>query len=127
MQVVIDANIIVSAMFNKGTAAKFMDQVFAEVYDLVVTKYILDEYDRVLHYPKFPFEEEDIQFVLDWFMKHGIEVEVDDDEAIPFMEARDTSDKKFFWAAKRTGSLLVTGNIRHYPIEEWRTMLWELV
>ena len=64
MQVVIDTNIIISAMFNKGTAALFMDQVFAEVYDVVVTRNILDEYDRVLHYSKFPFEEDDIQFIL---------------------------------------------------------------
>ena len=26
-----------------------------------------------------------------------------------------------------TRSLLVTGNIKHYPVEEWRAMIWELL
>ncbi len=28
--------------------------------------------------------------------------------------------------ARATKSGLVTGNIKHYPIEEMRTMIWEL-
>ena len=72
MQVVIDTNIIVSALLNsKGACYIFLDR-------------------------QFGFDEEDIK------------------------------DIPFYITAKATKSRLVTGNIKHYPIEEMRTMIWEL-
>lgn len=127
MQVVIDTNVLISSILTRGgAAATFMDKVYGEIYDVVVTENIMKEYDRKLHSPKFPFKDEDIKDILTWIRKNAIMVEVNDDEDIPFMETRDKSDKKFYWTAKRTGSLLVTGNVKHYPVEEWRTMLWEV-
>ena len=38
----------------------------------------------------------------------------------------DEKDIPFYIVAKATKSRLVTGNIKHYPIEEMRTMIWEL-
>ena len=38
----------------------------------------------------------------------------------------DEKDIPFYVTAKATKSRLVTGNIKHYPIEEMRTMIWEL-
>lgn len=81
MQVVIDTNIIVSALLNpKGACYIFLDRVFAGVYDVVASSDIIKEYDDVL----------------------------------------------FYITAKATKSRLVTGNIKHYPIEQMRTMIWEL-
>jgi putative PIN family toxin of toxin-antitoxin system len=128
MQVVIDTNIIVSSLLTKDTNASFfMDKVYAECYDVICTKEILNEYKKVLHYGKFPFVEDDIDYILNWFSEHAIFVDVDVEEKVPYMEQRDKTDKVFYWAAKRTNSLLVTGNIKHYPVEEMRTMLWEIV
>ena len=126
MQIVIDTNIVISGILTNGAAALFMDKVFGDYYDVVVTENILKEYDWKLHSPKFGFQEDDINFVLSWFRENAMMVEVDDEEPMPFMDHRDATDKVFYWAAKRTGSLLVTGNIKHYPVEEMRTMLWEL-
>ena len=36
-------------------------------------------------------------------------------------------DAPFYVAARCTGALLVTNNIKHYPVTEWRTMIWELL
>ena len=41
-------------------------------------------------------------------------------------EVLDEKDIPFYATAKATKSRLVTGNVKHYPIEEMRTMIWEL-
>ena len=97
MQEVIDTNIIVSALLNsKGACYIFLERVFAGVYDVVASSDIIAEYDDVLRREQFGFDEEDIK------------------------------DIPFYITAKATKSRLVTGNIKHYPIEEMRTMIWEL-
>lgn len=128
MRVVIDTNIIISAFLSrKGRCRLFMDKVFAGKYEVVVSETILKEYEQKLKHPKFSFEQETIDFVLDWFRSYAIWIEVDESEAVPEMDSRDATDKPFYLLARSTKALLVTGNIRHYPVEEWRTMIWELV
>ena len=49
MQVVIDTNIIVSALIKpNGTCYAFLDRVLAGAYDVVVSESILAEYNEVL-------------------------------------------------------------------------------
>ena len=128
MRVVIDTNVIVSGILSDtGKYSIFMDRVFGNQYEVVVSETIMKEYDRVLHYKRLNIEESTISFVLDWFRSNAIFIEIDEDEAVPYMDERDKSDKLFYLLAKNTQSLLVTGNIKHYPVEEWRTMIWELV
>ena len=64
--------------------------------------------------------------MLNWFRKYAIVVEIDEKQAVAEMDDMDKTDKPFYLLARATKSLLVTGNIKHYPVEEWRTMLWEL-
>lgn len=64
MQVVIDTNIIVSALLNpRGACFVFFDRVFAGIYDVVASEEIILEYDNVLRREKFGFDEEDIEFI----------------------------------------------------------------
>lgn len=127
MWIVIDTNIIISAFLTKnGRCRIFMDDVFAEKYEVIVSKTIVKEYERKLKNPKFSFEESTINMILDWFENHAIEIEIDETQSIPEMDNRDATDKPFYLLAKCTHALLVTGNIKHYPVEEWRTMIWEL-
>ena len=128
MQIVIDTNIIVSAYLSgNGKCRVFMDQVYAGNYDVVVSQTILSEYKRVLDYPKFGFKDSTKSFVIEWFKDNAIMVEIDENVIISEMEEMDITDKPFYLLARATKSLLVIGNIKHYPVEEWRTMLWELV
>lgn len=68
MQVVIDTNIIVSAYLSgKSKCRVFMDRVYAGEYDVVVSKTIMSEYERVLDYSKFGFEDPTKSFIIEWF------------------------------------------------------------
>lgn len=106
MQVVIDTNIIIAALINpSGSCYLFMDRVFSGCYDVVASEEIIREYDEVLHRAKFGF---------------------DDSNYLPDV-VLDKKDLPFYVTARATNSRLVTGNIKHYPVEEMRTMIWELV
>lgn len=49
MQLVIDTNIIISSLISEGgKTASFMDKVFVNCYDIVITENILAEYSRKL-------------------------------------------------------------------------------
>ena len=71
-------------------------------------------------------DEDIVQFVLSWFARSSIYVEIDEND-YPKDEMPDASDAVFYVAARCTGALLVTKNIKHYPVTEWRTMIWELL
>ena len=62
---------------------------------------------------------------LEWFWKNSLIVEVNEVDYRPD-EVIDEKDVPFYITAKATKSRLVTGNIKHYPIEQMRTMIWEL-
>lgn len=126
MQVVIDTNIIVSALLNtKGACYVFLDRVFAGTYDVVVSEDIISEYDDVLRRSQFGFDKEDVDFIIKWLRDNALMVEVNENSYRPD-EVIDEKDIPFYVTAKATKSRLVTGNIKHYPIEEMRTMIWEL-
>lgn len=128
MQVVIDTNIIISAFLSGyGKCRVFMDKVFAGEYDVIVSESVFEEYKRKLYHPKFAFADETINFVLNWFRVNALWIEVNEEQAVPEMDTKDVSDKPFYLLARSTHSLLVTGNIKDYPVEEWRTMIWELI
>ena len=126
-RVVIDTNVIVAAMLSPtGAAARLMADIFDGKYEVIVTETILHEYDEVMHRPQFHFDEEDIDFVIDWMFNNAVFVEVDEED-YPSNEMPDSKDAVFYVTARATGALLVTGNIKHYPVIEWRTMIWELI
>ena len=92
---------------------------------MVASSDIIAEYDDVLRREQFGFDEEDIDFIIEWFWKNSLIVEVNEVDYRPD-EVIDEKDIPFYITAKATKSRLVTGNIKHYPIEEMRTMIWEL-
>ena len=127
MRIVIDTNILVAAFLNpNGYTAVFMDKVLGNHYEIVVTESILAEYEDVLSRPQFGFPKETVSFLMKWFRQNAYLVEVDEND-YPCNEMPDPKDAPFYVAARATKSRLVTGNIKHYPIEEMRTMLWELM
>ncbi len=126
MQIVIDTNIIVSALLNpNGSAYIFMDSVFGGLYDVIISPSILNEYKEVLSRKKFGFSEDEISFIINWFKTNALLIEVEEQNYAS--EIIDKKDVPFYAAAKCTHSKLITGNIKHYPVEEFRTMLWELI
>jgi putative PIN family toxin of toxin-antitoxin system len=53
MRVVLDANVLVSAILSPdGAPARILEAWRAEQFDVVISDTIVEEIDRVLHYPK---------------------------------------------------------------------------
>lgn len=112
MQVVIDTNILVSALWSKnGAPARIISMV---INGSIVPCYdyrILSEYREVLRRPKFQFSNGEINSLLDWIESCGRSVVAD-----PIEESfTDEADKKFYEIAKFCQAKLITGNIKHFP------------
>ena len=65
MNVVLDTNVLVSAILSPGRKAySILQSVFSGDFQLVFDARIMDEYENVLHYRKFRFDENDIADVM---------------------------------------------------------------
>ena len=114
MHIVLDTNVLVSAAWSPGrNASNILNAVFSGKFTVCYDHRIIDEYDRVLHYPKLSFKEWEISSILDPIIKNGISVVADPIPGVPF--DRDESDRKFYEVAKFCDAVLITGNLAHYP------------
>ena len=114
MLVVIDTNVLVSALWSRnGAPARVLGMVLSGALIPCYDYRILCEYREVLQRPKFGFSKGEVNSLLDWFESNGRSVVADplDDVFI------DEADKKFYEVAKFCGAVLVTGNLKHFPEE----------
>ncbi len=117
MNIVLDTNILLSAAWSPGrNAAKILEAVFMRRFTACYDYRILEEYQRVLHYPKFHFTESEIDAVLAPIIKNGIAVTPTPMKDIPFN--RDETDRRFYEVAVFCDAILVTGNLIHYPVDK---------
>ncbi|MCD8328074.1 MAG: putative toxin-antitoxin system toxin component, PIN family [Ruminococcus sp.] len=114
MLVVIDTNVLVSALWSRnGAPAKIINMVLNGRLIPCYDWRILCEYREVLLRPKFGFTQNEVNALLDWFESFGRSV-----VAEPCKECFiDESDKKFYEVAKFCNATLITGNIKHFPSE----------
>lgn len=112
MLAVIDTNILVSALLSKnGSPAKIVRLIFRGVITPCYDNRIMDEYRSVLTRPKFKFDPDRIDKLLDIIVTKGkcaVSVPLN-------VEFTDKDDKKFYEVAKFCNAELITGNIRHFP------------
>ena len=124
MQLVIDTNIIVSALLSADSNAfKVLSDALDGKYTVLISEEIFQEYQDVPHREKFGFDEEIFSFLLEWFKENAIWIEISKSN-IPM---KDEKDRVFYDLAKSCKARLVTGNIKHYPVDELVTALWELI
>jgi len=109
VRVVLDTNTVVSALLFNGTAAKLVELWQAQRVQVLVSRAIVEEYLRVLAYPKFVLTEDEISGLLH-------------EELLPFVEVveakrrvkvvrRDPDDDKFIECAITGGAeFVVTGD-----------------
>ena len=113
MNVVLDTNILVSAAWPPGkTASDILSAAFSGQFSIYYDLRIIEEYFRVMHYPKFGFKDWEIDAVLEPIVKYGIVIAAN---PIPDVVFTDESDRKFYEVAKTANAILVTGNLKHYP------------
>ncbi len=118
---VIDTNILVSALWTKDPESptiKVIDYIFSGMIVPVIHRKVLREYNRVLHYEKFPFSENDIKNVINAFKKNGIKK-----RALRSSEKfTDESDRIFYeitLSVRKYEAWLITGNAKHFPKKDF--------
>lgn len=112
MLVVIDTNILVSALWSRnGSPARVISMVLSGELTPCYDHRILCEYREVLQRPKFGFSKWEINTLLEWFEAYGRSVLPPPLEDV-FI---DETDKKFYEVAKYCRAILVTGNLKHFP------------
>ena len=115
MLVVIDTNILVSALWSKsGAPARAVGLVLSGQLTPCYDHRIMLEYRQVLQRPKFRFRPAEINALLDWFKQSGRSV-VPASLDITFV---DEADRKFYEVAKYCGAVLITGHLRHFPSDD---------
>lgn len=114
--VVIDTNVLVSAMLKwNSVPGNVLQLTFDGPIVPVLNTEIANEYKKVLARPKFSFNDEIINAVLDAINSKAIYV---DAESID-IELPDPKDRVFYEVVmeerKDEDAYLVTGNIKHFP------------
>jgi len=112
MLVVVDTNILVSALWSRdGAPAKVISLILNDTLVPCYDHRIMSEYREVLERPKFGFSKSEINSLLDWFESIGRSI-VSEPCDSSFI---DEADKKFYEVAKFCRAKLITGNLKHFP------------
>ena len=114
---VFDTNVLISSLLTKNmdtATAKVVDAIASQRIIPLYNEEIFEEYDEVLHRPKFPFSEEKIQRILDMIKQFGRVV-----DPSPTGESLPDEDDLVFYEVvmekRDEDAYLITGNIKHFP------------
>ena len=116
MTVVLDTNVLVSALINPtGVPATILSLLLNGRLTVLYDNRILGEYKEVLSRPKFHFKKNLILQLLDYVRHEGEFV-----AAEPLRVPSVSEDDKMFYEVARAGKaqFLVTGNKKHFPSED---------
>jgi len=119
-KIVIDTNIVVSSFISsKGIPAKIIALIaLSEEFIICYNSDILVEYQDVLtrtKFDKYNFDSADITNFIKKVKEAGILIEpTPSNISLP-----DESDRIFYDTAKSADALLITGNTKHYPPEDF--------
>lgn len=113
--VVIDTNVIVSALITKNPNAATTRVLELALMGEIVPLYdqnVLDEYLEVLTRKKFKLKEDSIQYIIKTITINGI-----DTLRTSFLEDIPDEDDRVFYelSLSEPDSLLITGNSKHFP------------
>lgn len=113
--VVIDTNVIVSALITKNPNTATTRVLELALMGEIVPLYdqdVLDEYLEVLTRKKFKLKEDSIQYIIKTITINGI-----DTLRTSFLEDMPDEDDRVFYelSLSEPDSLLITGNSKHFP------------
>ena len=117
---VIDTNVLVSAMLKwDSVPGTVMNLIFDGPVIPLFNREILDEYKTVLSRPKFHLDNEIIENIISgitdkgvWMNAEKINIDMPDPKDVVFYEV-------VFKKRKTDEAYLVTGNIKHFPVEPY--------
>ena len=116
-RVVLDTNVVVSALLNSfGAPGRVLDLVLAGELTVAYDDRVLAEWREVLRREKFGFAVRDVEALLGFVEAEGLGVnpkplgaELPDPDDVPFLEVAHAAE-----------ATLITGNTKHYPEEARR-------
>ena len=121
MRLVLDTNIIVSAFITPGgKPSQILQLVLGRTAELCYNSAILGEYESVMLRPKFS-NKIDIGIIRK-FINLLRNIGFSFDPMPGKSKLSDESDRIFYDTAKGSDSILITGNIKHYPKESFIMM-----
>ena len=116
MRLVLDTNVIISAFINPaGTPSQILKLIISRKAELCFNAAILSEYEGVALRPKFSgkIDPAKIKRFIDLLNTIGVSINPPPGR----VKLIDESDRIFYDTAKASGSVLITGNTRHFPRE----------
>ena len=114
MRVVLDTNVLIAGLLSAtGPPGWIVEAVFAGELELAFDAAIRQEYEEVMRRPEFRFPPARVDDLLAAVDQFGFVVAA----AAPWPIALlDRDDEPFVAVARASASVLVTGNLRHFPI-----------
>lgn len=117
ISLVLDTNVMVSANLNAGGLESLtVSLALNRKVRLCVSPPILEEYERVLLYPRLKFHPKQVSAFLDLVRRTSVLVRPIHVVTV----SADDADNRFLECAEASGAdFLVTGNKRHFP-KSWQ-------
>ena len=116
MNVVIDTNVIVSALLSShGKPAAILDMFFNEEIQTCYSDNILKEYEDVLSRSSLNIKPEKAKRFFEILRDTGTSIK----PTLSNIPLPDEDDRVFYDTAKQSNAILITGNIKHYPAEDF--------
>lgn len=117
---VIDTNVLVSAVLRwDSVPGCVLEHAFVGNIIPLLNEQIINEYAEVLTRPKFHFDREKVNVIIDGMMKRGIFVDPGDTGIV----LPDPKDVVFYEIVmekrKHDDAFLVTGNTKYFPTEPY--------
>ena len=116
MRLVLDTNIVVSAFIKSdGKPSQIVKMILGRKAELYYNEVIISEYESVMSRSKFADKiDSNMVHRFTGLLKSIGVLFMPDTSSI---ELPDESDRIFYDTAKESGSVLISGNIKHYPKE----------
>lgn len=125
---VIDTNVIVSALISKSLESNPLKVFRAIFQNRIVPLYndeIMDEYRTVLSRPKFRLDKSMIETVLKAVAVDGLRMDRTPADDVDFPDLKDIVFYEV--ALSKEDSYLITGYIKHFPLEPFIVTPAEMV
>jgi putative PIN family toxin of toxin-antitoxin system len=114
MRIVLDTNVLVSGLLSAaGPPGWIVEAVITGDLHLALDMAIREEYGEVLRRPEFRFPAAHVEMLLSVVDRFALWVAAVQPWPVPLP---DPDDEPFLAVAAATGSTLVTGNSRHFPV-----------
>ena len=111
MNIVIDTNVIISAILFGGIPGRLIELWKRRTITPLITEEIMSEYLRVLAYPKFELSEEEINYIIHQEILPFFKV-VKSKPGPPIIE-NDPDDDKFIQCAKAGKAKIIISGDQH--------------